>query len=145
MMDAIPGTYSTDAPSRFTLLHPLCGGAYNLPMRRLTGFVLLLSVALIASPQAQVRPAWLDPYRENADKLIKAATGDQFAWDRVAELTDTYGQRISGSENLNRAIACYYQYPDHWRHLMLNAMRTDYSWNHPGQDYLNIYDYIRAK
>ena len=105
MMDAIPGTYSTDAPSRFTLLHPLCGGAYNLPMRRLTGFVLLLSVALIASPQAQVRPAWLDPYRENADKLIKAATGDQFAWDRVAELTDTYGQRISGSENLNRAIA----------------------------------------
>jgi len=46
---------------------------------------------------------------------------------------------------LNRAIACYYQYPDHWRHLMLNAMRSDYSWNHPGQDYLNIYDYIRAK
>jgi starch synthase len=46
---------------------------------------------------------------------------------------------------LNRAIACYYQYPDHWRHLMLNAMRSDYSWNHPGQDYLNIYDHIRAK
>jgi starch synthase len=46
---------------------------------------------------------------------------------------------------LNRAIACYYQYPDHWRHLMLNAMRTDYSWNHPGQNYLNIYDYIREK
>ena len=30
---------------------------------------------------------------------------DQFAWDRLAELTDTYGQRLSGSENLNRAIA----------------------------------------
>lgn len=46
---------------------------------------------------------------------------------------------------LNRAIACYYQYPDHFRHLMLNAMRSDYSWNHPGQHYLNIYDYIREK
>ena len=46
---------------------------------------------------------------------------------------------------LNRAIGCYYQYPDHWRHLMLNAMGTDYSWNNPGQDYLNIYDHIRAK
>ena len=29
--------------------------------------------------------------------------------------------------------------------LMLNGMRADYSWNHPGQDYLNIYDYIRHK
>ncbi len=29
---------------------------------------------------------------------------DQFAWNRLAELTDTYGQRISGSDNLKRAI-----------------------------------------
>jgi carboxypeptidase Q len=66
---------------------------------------MLLSVALVASPSAQSRPAWLDPYRDNADKLVRAALADQFAWDRLAELTDTYGQRISGSENLNRAIA----------------------------------------
>ncbi|CAI8822723.1 glycogen synthase [Methylococcus capsulatus] len=46
---------------------------------------------------------------------------------------------------LGRAIACYYQYPDHFRELMKNAMRYDYSWNHPGQDYLNIYHYIRDK
>jgi len=73
-------------------------------MRQL--FALMLAVvALTVSSSAQGRPAWLDPYRDNADKLIKAATADQFAWDRVAELTDTYGQRISGSENLNRAIA----------------------------------------
>ncbi len=37
--------------------------------------------------------------------MIAAAQADQFAWDRLAELTDTYGQRISGSENLTRAIA----------------------------------------
>lgn len=46
---------------------------------------------------------------------------------------------------LGRAIACYYQYPEHFRELMKNGMRYDYSWNHPGQDYLNIYDHIRDK
>jgi starch synthase len=46
---------------------------------------------------------------------------------------------------LNRAFACYYQFPDHFRHLMLNGMRADFSWNRPGQDYLNIYDFIRDK
>ncbi|MDD1649063.1 MAG: glycogen synthase GlgA [Methylococcaceae bacterium] len=46
---------------------------------------------------------------------------------------------------LGRAIACYYQFPDHFRELMKNGMRFDYSWNHPGQDYLNIYDLIREK
>jgi len=74
--------------------------------------VLLLLALFTAYPSAQNRPApvlsgvegWLDRYRANADKLIAAATADQFAWDRLAELTDTYGPRLSGSENLNRAI-----------------------------------------
>ena len=46
---------------------------------------------------------------------------------------------------LARSISCYYEYPDHFRHLMLNAMNTDYSWNVPGQHYLNIYNHIRNK
>jgi starch synthase len=46
---------------------------------------------------------------------------------------------------LGRAIACYFRYPEHFRDLMHNAMRWDYSWNRPAQDYLNIYDYIRDK
>lgn len=46
---------------------------------------------------------------------------------------------------LSRAIACYYQYPEHFRDLILNGMRTDFSWNVPGQHYLNIYDFIRSK
>ena len=69
------------------------------------GVVLLcLLTALAVTPHAQGRPAWLDPYRDNADKLIKAAMADQFAWNRLAELTDTHGQRLSGSDNLERAI-----------------------------------------
>ncbi len=53
---------------------------------------------------------------------------------------------LAGLESaLGRAIACYYHHPDHFRELMKNAMRSDYSWNIPGRDYLNIYEYIRHK
>ncbi len=44
---------------------------------------------------------------------------------------------------LRRAIGLWYSYPQHFRELMINGMRCDYSWNHPGRHYLNIYDYIR--
>jgi carboxypeptidase Q len=63
------------------------------------------SALFIVSSHAQTRPEWLGPFHDNADKLMKAAMADQFAWNRLAELTDTYGQRLSGSDNLNRAIA----------------------------------------
>jgi starch synthase len=44
-----------------------------------------------------------------------------------------------------RAIGLWYSYPDEFRRLMINGMKCDYSWNYPGQHYLNIYEYIRAK
>jgi starch synthase len=44
---------------------------------------------------------------------------------------------------LGRAIDCYFHHPEHFRELIKNAMRSDYSWNHPGMDYLNIYHAIR--
>jgi carboxypeptidase Q len=47
---------------------------------------------------------WLHPYRDPANRLIQAALADSFAWNRLAELTDTYGNRLSGSDNLTRAI-----------------------------------------
>ncbi len=46
---------------------------------------------------------------------------------------------------LHRAIGMWYSYPDYFQELVGNAMRSDYSWNHPGQDYLNIYELIRDK
>jgi len=46
---------------------------------------------------------------------------------------------------LGRAISCYFDHPEHFRELMKNAMRHDYSWNLPGRDYLNIYDFICQK
>jgi carboxypeptidase Q len=85
-------------------------------VKRLAGFLLAACSCLaLASasgpprgapaPAASQIPDWLAPYREDAHRLIHAATADQFAWDRLAELTDTYGARLTGSENLERAIA----------------------------------------
>lgn len=52
----------------------------------------------------------------------------------------------SGLESaLQRATGMWYSYPQHFRELMVNGMNHDYSWNHPGEHYLNIYDYIRDK
>jgi carboxypeptidase Q len=53
---------------------------------------------------AQNAPAWLDPYRDPAARLIGAATGDTFAWNRLSVLTDSIGNRLSGSPQLERAI-----------------------------------------
>jgi starch synthase len=46
---------------------------------------------------------------------------------------------------MQRAIGLWNHYPGEFRRLAQNAMRYDYSWNHPAQNYLNIYDYIRHK
>jgi starch synthase len=46
---------------------------------------------------------------------------------------------------MRRALGLWYDYPQDFRYVMLNGMRYDYSWGHPGQDYLNIYQYIRHK
>src|SRR6185436_18839526 len=49
-------------------------------------------------------PAWLDAYRAPASRLIGEAVSSTFAWDRLAVLTDTIGNRLSGSPALDRAI-----------------------------------------
>src|SRR4029453_14651496 len=62
-------------------------------------------ISIMASAiDAQSTPGWINAYRDTATRLIKAATADDFAWQRLAELPDAYGSRLSGSENLSRAI-----------------------------------------
>jgi starch synthase len=46
---------------------------------------------------------------------------------------------------LARAVGLWHSYPGDFRQLMLNGMRADNSWTQPGQLYVDIYDYIRAK
>jgi carboxypeptidase Q len=74
----------------------------RLSLAALVGSAILVSQAYTQVPP---RAAWLDPYRDTSARLIHAATADDFAWRRLAELTDTHGNRLSGSENLERAIA----------------------------------------
>ena len=71
---------------------------------------LVVSLVLLASPgtmraDSGGAPAWLDDYRAPATRLINEATRDHFAWNRLAVLTDTIGNRLSGSPQLDRAIA----------------------------------------
>ena len=70
---------------------------------RLLVVVSLAAAVCTAAPVAQSH--WLEAYREPARRLIAEGTSTSFAWDRLAELGDTFGHRLSGSENLEAAIS----------------------------------------
>jgi carboxypeptidase Q len=57
---------------------------------------------LAGTPFAQ--SSWLEAYKEPASRLVAEGTSSSFAWDRLAELGDTFGNRLSGSDNLDAAI-----------------------------------------
>jgi carboxypeptidase Q len=70
--------------------------------------VLALLVLQFPPPAVDVpkraAPEWLSPYRDAAGRLIGEAVASDAAWQRLAYLGDTYGNRISGSPNLEAAI-----------------------------------------
>jgi carboxypeptidase Q len=72
-------------------------------MRKLT-FVVAVLFASLSFLSAAQPSNWLEPYRAPAAKLIAASQGSDFAWQRLAEVTDLYGNRLSGSVGLERAI-----------------------------------------
>ena len=66
------------------------------------------ATVLPARPRAQTMAptaSWLDPYAADARRLMDASLGSTAAWDRLAELCDTFGGRLTGSRNLELAIA----------------------------------------
>jgi carboxypeptidase Q len=73
--------------------------------------VLALAIAALGqpvtraqAPAAPSHPAWLDPYHDAASRLLGEALSSRFAWERLAELGDTFGNRLSGSQSLEDAI-----------------------------------------
>jgi carboxypeptidase Q len=62
----------------------------------------LLSVLAVAPSPAATQVA--DEYRNVANRIIDAATGDHDAYSRVTELVERFGPRVSGSVALERAI-----------------------------------------
>lgn len=76
-------------------------------MKPLSALALLLCAApLCAAPLgAQSADAIPAKYRDVANRIIAAAQADSAgAWNRIAELTDTFGHRLSGSPALEQAI-----------------------------------------
>src|SRR6476469_3932523 len=83
-------------------------------MRRCVALLLALPLFALAattiraqSPHATAalaHPGWLDAYRDPAARLIGEAVSTTFAWDRLAVLTDTIGNRLSGTPALEHAI-----------------------------------------
>ena len=67
-------------------------------------FIISVTNAWAQSTQVVSQPAWLEPYRDPASRLIGEAVSSTFAWDRLAVLTDTIGNRLSGSPALDRAV-----------------------------------------
>jgi len=68
-------------------------------------FLLLTGAALDAeAPPENGKSAWLETYREPAARLIGEAVSSTFAWDRLSVLTDSIGNRLSGTPALDRAI-----------------------------------------
>ena len=64
----------------------------------------MVLVCLSAVASGQSTSSWIDAYRDEAARLIELATRDDFAWQRLATLTDTFGSRMSASENMARAV-----------------------------------------
>jgi len=66
----------------------------------------IVCAALVAASlgAASGQRDWLEQYRPVAERIIAASRSNDSAWNRLAELTDTYGPRLSGSENLELAI-----------------------------------------
>ena len=63
-----------------------------------------LAVALCATAGNLSAQFDAEPHRAVANQLIQAALKDSFAYRRLAQLTDGFGHRLSGSESLERAI-----------------------------------------
>jgi carboxypeptidase Q len=73
-------------------------------MRRSLSLLFALALAAPAAAQ-QARPTALQRRNQAAaDRLIGAALADSAAWNKLAELADRFGPRLSGSAALERAI-----------------------------------------
>ena len=63
-----------------------------------------LCLSCAAPPAEPAAPDWLEDIRPGMERLIAESQASDFAWQRLAELTDTFGPRLSGSPNLEMAI-----------------------------------------
>ena len=68
---------------------------------RTSALALLIAVGLTTPLGAQ---SITDRYRADADRIIDAALKDSTAWNRLAEMTERFGNRLSGTPALEQTI-----------------------------------------
>jgi carboxypeptidase Q len=78
--------------------------ARSLSVRVFPLWVSLLCIAPGPPPLGAQRPSIPEETREAAQRLVEAALSSPVAWDRLAELVDTFGPRLSGTESLEASL-----------------------------------------
>ncbi|MAG21540.1 MAG: carboxypeptidase [Candidatus Marinimicrobia bacterium] len=82
--------------------------AYSTIPKLTVGLLVLYLLGCAASPGLRREGTGVTPvssvYQAAAVQLISAALADSFAYNRLAELTDSFGPRFSGTKNLEDAI-----------------------------------------
>ncbi len=68
------------------------------------GLIVAVGAGMMAVSVVAEEGSWLDPYRSVASRILASARQDQAAWKRLAELTDTFGPRLSGTPQLEAAF-----------------------------------------
>ena len=110
---------SSIAKALYRARHSFPGGSAIRPRHRIAAFataLLLVTPAHAAKPTAEAAaapsdagptataPTLTDTYREAAERLISAALASDNAYTRLSQLCDGIGNRLSGSESLERAV-----------------------------------------
>ncbi|HEX2454512.1 MAG TPA: M20/M25/M40 family metallo-hydrolase [Vicinamibacterales bacterium] len=76
----------------------------RLTFRAVVRVLSIPALVLICTTRPAADSRWLDAYREPAARLIGEALSGRFAWERLAYLGDTFGNRLSGSQALEDTI-----------------------------------------
>jgi carboxypeptidase Q len=76
----------------------------RLTFRAVVHVLSIPALVLICTTRPAADSRWLDAYREPAARLIGEALSGRFAWERLAYLGDTFGNRLSGSQALEDTI-----------------------------------------
>jgi carboxypeptidase Q len=64
----------------------------------------LVALAFVTFASAGNSQSLAERYRATTDRIAAAALADSAAWNRIAELTEKFGNRLSGSQSLEQAI-----------------------------------------
>ena len=66
--------------------------------------IFAIGALLVVTAQAAQAQSLADQYSAATMRIAQAALSDSAAWNRVAELTEKFGNRLSGSQSLESAI-----------------------------------------